>query len=95
MKYKVYLGRRAKKQYKRLNDRIQKKIKEELLELEEEPYKKGFFLSGRYSGLRYLKISHAGVQYRAVYDMSEEREILVLYLGTRENFYKELRRYLG
>ena len=46
--------------------------------------------------LRYIKISHAGVQYRAVYDISEDKkEVLVIFIGSRENFYKELRKFLG
>jgi len=40
MKYDVYLSPRAKKQYKRFDAHIRHKIKTELLELEEDPYKK-------------------------------------------------------
>lgn len=37
-----------------------------------------------------------GVEYRVVYDVSDEKkEVLIIFLGTRENFYKELRRFLG
>ena len=33
--------------------------------------------------------------YRIVYDISEKsKEVLIIFLGTRENFYKELKRYL-
>ena len=39
---------------------------------------------------------HKRVGYRIVYDVSDERkEVLIIFLGTRENFYKELKRYLS
>ena len=56
--------------------------------LKKHPYK-AFTLSGKYVGLRYLKIVHKGVMYRIVYDISEERkEVLIIFLGTREIFIK-------
>jgi mRNA-degrading endonuclease RelE of RelBE toxin-antitoxin system len=95
MKYDVYLTARAKRQYKRLDAHIRNKIRTELLEIEEDPYEKGELLQGFRSKLRYIKIIHAGVQYRAVYDISKDKkEVLVIFIGSRENFYKELRRFL-
>jgi mRNA-degrading endonuclease RelE of RelBE toxin-antitoxin system len=42
------------------------------------------------------KIFHAAIQYRAVYDMAKDKkEVLVIFIGSRENFYKELRRFLA
>lgn len=94
MKYDVYLSPRAKKQYKRFDAHIKHKIRTELLELEEDPYEKGSLLQGVGLGLRYIKIFHDSVQYRAVYDMSKDKkEVLVIFIGSRENFYKELRRF--
>ena len=94
MRYNVYLSPRAKKQYKRFDAHIRHKIRTELLELEEDPYKKGSLLQGIGLGLRYIKIFHAGVQYRAVYDMAKDKkEVLVIFIGSRENFYKELGRF--
>jgi mRNA-degrading endonuclease RelE of RelBE toxin-antitoxin system len=95
MKYDVFLSSRAKKQFKRFDAHIRHKIKTELLELEENPPEKGSLLQGVSHGLRYIKFFHAGVQYRAVYDMeNEKKEVLVMFIGSRENFYKELRRFL-
>lgn len=95
MKYDVYLSARARKQYNKLDSHIRNKIRTELLELEEEPAEKGNFLQGLRSGLYYKKISYAGVQYRAVYDISRDKnEVLIIFIGTRENFYKELKRFL-
>ncbi len=96
MKYDVYLSSLAKKQYKKLDSHIRHNIKTELLDLEEEPYEKGSLLQGFGRGLRYIKIFHTGVQYRAVYDIAKDKkEVLIIFIGSRENFYKELRRFLA
>lgn len=95
MSYQVSLSKKAKKQYEKFDQHIKKKLKHNLQQLEEKPYE-GFSLSGKYADLRYIKITHKGVNYRAVYDISEDEKLaLVIFLGTRGNFYKELRRYLG
>jgi len=95
MSYKVFLSNKAGKQYKKFDSYVRDKIKSNLDGLKQHPHK-AFTLSGKYAGLRYLKIIHKGVMYRIVYDISEERkEVLIIFLGTRENFYKELKRYLG
>ena len=58
-------------------------------------FEKGSPLQGVSPCFRYIKIFHAGVQYRAVYDMAKDKkEVLVIFIGSRENFYKELRRFL-
>ncbi len=95
MKYDVYLSPRAKKQYKRFDAHIRHKLRTELLELEDDPSEKGSLLQEFSHGLRYIKILHAGFQYRAVYDMTKDKnEVLVIFIGSRENFYKELKRFL-
>lgn len=94
MIYNVFLSNKAGKQYKKLDSHIRDKIKSNLDGLRKHPHK-AFTLSGKYAGLRYLKIVHKGVMYRIVYDISEKsKEVLIVFLGTRENFYKELKRYL-
>ena len=96
MSYSIFLSRKANKQYNSLDQHIQSKIRSILSKLKEDPHK-GFSLSGEnYIGLRYEKIKHKAVEYRAVYDINDEqKEVLIIFLGTRENFYKELRHYLG
>ena len=94
MSYNIFLSRKAEKQYKKLDLHISKKLKNKFKILEQYPYN-GFALSGKYTGLRYLKVTHKRVEYRVVYDVYDEsKEVLIIFLGTRENFYKELRRYL-
>ncbi len=93
MSYDIFLSRKAEKQYKKLDLYIRKKLKNKFKILEQNPYN-GFTLSGKYTGLRYLKITHKRVEYRVVYDVYDKsREVLIIFLGTRENFYDELRRY--
>ena len=94
MSYNVFLSNKAGKQYKKLDSHIRDKIKSNLDGLRKHPHK-AFTLSGKYAGLRYQKIVHKGVMYRIVYDISEKsKEVLIIFLGTRENFYKELKRHL-
>ncbi len=95
MSHNIFFSNKAGKQYRNLDLHIRNKIKTELQELKDNPWI-GLLLSGKYSGLRYIKIIYKRVEYRIVYDISEEKkEILIIFLGTRENFYKELRRYLS
>ena len=95
MSYNIFLSSKAEKQYKSLDPHIGSKIKHKLNTLKQNP-DKGFNLTGKYTGLKYVKITYKGIGYRVVYDVSDKnKEVLVVFLGTRENFYKELRRYLG
>lgn len=95
MSYSIFLSRKAHKQYSSLDRHVQNKIKSILSQLKEELHK-GFSLSGeKYKGLQYLKMKHKAIEYRVVYDTNnEKKEVLIVFLGTRENFYNELRRYL-
>ena len=61
MKYDVYLGPRAKKQYKKFDVHVRHKIRTKLLELEENPSETGSLLQGFIPGLHKIKIFHAGV----------------------------------
>ena len=96
MSYTVFLSKKAHKQYKGLDNLVHDKIKSILSQLKEEPHK-GFSLAGgKYTGLKYIKIKDRSIEYRAVFDINDDnKEILIIFLGTRENFYKEVRRYLG
>jgi mRNA-degrading endonuclease RelE of RelBE toxin-antitoxin system len=94
MKYEIFLAPRAKRQYEQFDRHIRNEIESRLWELEFDPHEKGSLLKGLKMELRYIKMSHAGVQYRAVYDIeNNKKEVLVIFIGSRENFYKELRRF--
>ncbi|MCK4618112.1 hypothetical protein KAT45_04320 [Candidatus Aerophobetes bacterium] len=51
-----------------------------------DPHKHSF-LSDKYSGLRRVAFSTPAGE--------DKRRVVVLFVGSRENFYKELQRYLG
>jgi len=95
MKYEIFLAPRAKKQYEKLDPHIREEIATLLSELEDKPYQIRNLLKGLKTELRYIRLSHAGVQYRAVYDIDKKgKEVLIVFLGSRENFYKELGRFI-
>ena len=96
MTYEIFLAPRAKKQYENFDRHIRDEIRSQLLSLEHEPYDKGNSIKGRKSELRYIKIAHTGVQYRAVFDIERDKnEVSIVFVGSRENFYKELRRFMN
>ncbi len=96
MSYGVFLSKKAYKQYSGLDHHIQDKMKSTISQLKEDPHKGYFFSGEKYRGLRYIKIKHKSGEYRIVYDINDKKkEVLIIFMGTRENFYKELRRYLG
>ena len=96
MTYEIFLAPRAKKQYEGFDRHIQAEIRSQLLALEDDPYGKGNIIKGRKSELHYIKMAHAGVQYRAVFDIAKsKKEVSVIFIGSRENFYKELRRFMN
>lgn len=50
-------------------------------------------LSGSLHFLYSLHFSHNGVQYRAVYTIDEQKkQIIIHYVGSRENFYEKVKR---
>jgi len=95
MTYEIFLAPRAKKQYEGFDRHIRDEIRSQLLALEDDPYGKGSIIKGRKNELRYIKMAHAGVQYRAVFDIERsKKEVSIIFVGSRENFYKELRRFM-
>ena len=60
--------------------------------LKENPFI-GERLKGKYRLYYRYKFTHQGVGYRMVYDIKTKELVIILILvGTRENFYKELKR---
>ncbi len=63
-------------------------------EIAEAPYA-GESLSGNMSHLKKHRFSYLGIDYRIVYQIFEDHvKVEIVHLGTRENFYKELKRRL-
>ena len=96
MSYEVKLNTRATRQVRKLDPHIKKVVKERLEEtLGSDPYRYPF-LSGRYSRIRRFAFSTPAGEFRAAYTIREDkRRVLIVFVGPRENFYKELQRYLG
>ncbi len=93
--YEIKLNTKAARQIRKLDPHIKEIVKRRLKEtLSLEPYKYSF-LSGKYSGLRRVPFSTPAGEFRAVYTIREDKKrVIVLFVGSRENFYKELQRYL-
>jgi len=94
--YEVKLGARATRQVGKLDPHIKEVVKRRLREaLASDPHRYSF-LSGKYSGLKRVAFSTPAGEFRAVFAIREnKRRAVVLFVGSRENFYKELQRYLG
>lgn len=61
----------------------------------EDPHRAGKSLSGKLAGLKSYSFTAHRTEYRIVYDMLEEKVIvLFLMIGSRENFYERLLRRL-
>ena len=95
MSYEVRFSTRATRQVRKLDPHIKKVVKERLEEaLGSDPHGHPL-LSGRYSGVRRFAFSTPAGEFRAAYTIREDKErVIVVYVGPRENFYKELQRYL-
>lgn len=75
---------------------LYKKIVIALEQIREEPLS-GESNAGDLKGIFSLDIKHMGKNYELAYKLEEENSgqyVLVIMFGTRENFYKELKRYL-
>ena len=94
--YEVIFMPKAEKELKKLKDkRLKSKIKEAIIKLSYNPYigqeKKGD-LAGIYGyDVYYNKINYE-ISYK-IYEYENKKVIIVL-VGTRENFYKELKNYI-
>jgi len=94
MKYKIIWDKKPARQIKRSDPQIRKIIKEKIDKLRD-PHQYPF-LSGSLSSLRKMDISTPGGQHRVAFSIDEKEKIIgIVFVGPRENFYKELQKYLG
>ncbi|MCZ2846296.1 MAG: type II toxin-antitoxin system RelE/ParE family toxin [Candidatus Bathyarchaeota archaeon] len=90
--YTVIIPNSVKKDLKKLNRPTINKIINLLESLSENPFQ-GISLAGDFSNLLKLEFRQQGIHYRIVYHIVKEKvEVYVLHIGTRENFYAELKR---
>ncbi|ACV64733.1 plasmid stabilization system [Desulfofarcimen acetoxidans DSM 771] len=87
----------AEKYFKKLKDKALKKVfKEAVLNIRKNPAI-GQVKTGDLSGLYSLDIYHNHTNYELAYRISKLENgdmVVIIMAGTRENFYKELKRYL-
>ena len=94
--YEIKFLPRAEKEIKKIKDKkLKGKIKDALIKLSENPYigqaKKGD-LSGIYGYDVYYNKTNYEISYK-IYEV-DNKKIIVIIIGTRENFYKELKKYI-
>ncbi len=95
MKYRIIWDAKPARQIKKFDPQIRKIVKKKVDKLGENPHQYSF-LSGPLSPLRKMDISTFSGQYRVAFSIDErEKMIGIIFVGPRENFYKELQRYLG
>jgi len=87
----------AEKYFKKLKDKpLKNAFKEAVMSIRENPYI-GEVKTGDLKGLYSLNIYHNRTNYELAYRISQLENgdmIVIIMAGTRENFYKELKRYL-
>lgn len=90
--YQLHVTNQAKKDLKRLDKPIIKIVLGILDDIAENPHA-GEPLHGDLSHLKKWPFTHLGIGYRIAYQIYEEHiEVKVFMIGTRENFYDELKR---
>ncbi len=87
----------VKRYFKKLKDNtLKNRFKESILNIRNNPYS-GEAKTGDLKGLYCIDIFHNGINYELAYRISKLDNgdfIIIIMAGTRENFYKDLKRYL-
>ncbi|AHF10214.1 MULTISPECIES: type II toxin-antitoxin system RelE/ParE family toxin [Dehalobacter] len=91
--YEVVLVKDVEKYLKSCPSKMRERFLRQLSTLEESPRTHGDMLVGEFHGLYRMKLFYNGVQYRAIYDIQEEKvRVLVLFIGKREQVYEKAKR---
>ncbi len=93
--YEMLFSPAAERFFKRLKEKsLRDAYKTALLKLKENPYI-GQPKRGDLAGIYGFDVKYKGINYEIAYTVSEvnEKKIIVLLAGTRENFYEQLKRY--
>lgn len=94
--YEILFSSSAERFFKKLKEKpLKKAYKEALLKLREDPYI-GQLKQGDLAGIYGLDVKYKGINYEIAYTISEAngKKIIILLAGSRENFYKQLKRYM-
>lgn len=94
--YKLVLSKTSQKFIKKISDKgLKNKIKDGLDRIKED-YTVGDRKTGDLKGFWSLDVYYNKTNYEICYELLEDegKVIIVVMIGTRENFYKELKRYI-
>ncbi len=94
--YKLVLSKASQKFIKKISDKgLKNKIKDGLDRIKED-YTVGDRKTGDLKGFWSLDVYYNKTNYEICYELIEDegKVIIVVMIGTRENFYKELKRYI-
>jgi len=95
MAYEIQAVGSVRKDLKRLERSLQEEIRSKHFPKIKDDPAQGSSLVGEFRGLRSYHFSYRGTDYRIVYEVFEEEEVmLILMLGKREGLYQALRRRL-
>jgi len=88
--YNIFMAPSAHRIYKKFSRMLQEKIKSEALETAKKPYT-WKELKSPFKGIRTCRFTHGGTEYRIAYRIViEQKQIEIVLVGPRENFYKIL-----
>lgn len=92
MSYTVFTTPSGHRSLRKLSKSAQRHVIQEARKLADEPFI-GQQLHGEFRQLRSLHTRFRSTDYRIAYEVhSDQQEVAVHYVGSRENFYKELKR---
>jgi mRNA interferase RelE/StbE len=94
--YEILFSPQSERFFKKIKEKpLKEAYKTALLKLRENPYI-GQPKRGDLAGIYGYDVKYKGVNYEIAYTISEinGKKIVVLLAGTRENFYKQLKRYI-
>ena len=88
----------ARNYFKKLKDsRLAASFRDALTEISANPYEAGAAKTGDLAGIYCKDVFYNKTNYEIAYRIIEEDDcvVIVILAGTRENFYKELKRYMS
>jgi mRNA-degrading endonuclease RelE of RelBE toxin-antitoxin system len=90
--YELIIPNKVKKDLKKLEKPVIKEVLHLFDEIAENPFI-GSHLKAELSSLYKLEFRKQGISYRLAYEIfQQEIQVQVIHVGTRENFYDELKR---
>jgi mRNA-degrading endonuclease RelE of RelBE toxin-antitoxin system len=90
MPYQLFITSAGQRSLRKLPSDVHKHLFDELQQLKTHPVQ-GEQLKGKYRFLRSLHTRFNNIEYRAIYQLIEKkREVIILYVATRENFYRNV-----